>query len=135
MNSQISCPRRFISNAMENDGWDTNRWESRGPADGVTYFPQQFTPPRTCSYCGSVHPEDALKLMEQGWEVESATGKSYKRYLHPPGYGRYLMRRLGVPDVSEPRDYRDSTPPVKLYVMHLTAEQIDKFNQLLAKQP
>lgn len=134
MNSQISCPRRFISNATENDGWDTNRWESRGPSDAVTYFPPQFIPPRTCSYCGSIHPEDALKLMEQGWEVESSTGKSYKRYLHPPGYGRYLMRVFGVPDVTEPRDYREPTPPVKLYVMHLTAEQIDKFNKLLAKQ-
>lgn len=135
MDSQVSCPRRFIAGAQENDGWDTNRWEVRGPSDTSTYFPPQFVAPRTCSYCGSVHPEDALKLMSQGWEVESATGKSYKRYLHPPGHGMYLMRIFGVPNVREPKDYREPTPPVKLYVMHMTPEQIDRFNSILAKQP
>lgn len=115
MADQVSCPRRFVAGATESDGWDTDRWEPRGASDTSTFFPQGFQPPRTCSYCGGVHPQDALDLMQKGWRIE-ATDKSYKRYMHPP------------------HGTREASPPVKLYVMHLTPEQIDRFNSLLSKQ-
>lgn len=134
MDTQISCPRRFMAGAQEADGWDTNRWEPRNRPDDATFFPPQFTPPRTCSYCGSVHPEDAIALMEKGWEVETSS-KSYKRYMHPPGYVRQQLRLFEVPGMKEPKGYREPTPPMKLYVMHMTPDQIDRFNSILAKQP
>lgn len=92
-------------------GWTGNRFY-RG-----TFWPAGFAPPRTCSFCGSVHPDDAIALMRRGWEVESS-GKNYKRYLHPPGY-RPLMA------------VRSPVPPVKLYVQHMSAKQIHRLNDAL----
>lgn len=44
---------------------------------------------RTCSYCGSIHPEDLLKicrlvLTDERYEIEGTT-KSYKLYIKQPG--------------------------------------------------
>jgi hypothetical protein len=107
------------------DYWSTSNW---GPYY-MSQWPKEFEPPRTCSFCGGVHPDDAIKLVEQGWEVE-ATGKFYKRYINPPGTkaARDIYFKTGV---FPGREYTDPTPPVKLYTMHFTAEQIERFNTLL----
>jgi len=61
----MSCPEPFQ--------WDTER-------DGT----------RTCSYCGSLHPEDMTDIMyrfaqgEPGYKFEP-TGKGYKFYANRPG--------------------------------------------------
>lgn len=68
--------------------------------------------PRTCSFCGGVHPEDAIALIVSGWRV-GGTDKSYKRYIEPP---------LGQPH---------PVPPVKVYAQHFTPEQVDAFNAAL----
>lgn len=67
-------------------------------------------PPRTCTYCGSIHPHDALQLLREGWSVEH-TGKSYKCYLEPPKAMKW-----------------SPTPPVKCYMDHFTEAQIDILN-------
>lgn len=100
---------------------------------GGTYWPDGEPRPRTCSYCGGVHPDDAVTLIMRGWEVES-TGKSYKRYLHPPGYRAAIERfHEGMDALKEPRweGPRSPVPPVKVYTYHFDQRQIDAFNAAL----
>jgi len=108
--------------------WETDRWSRPGER-----WPEGSKPPRTCSYCGGVHPDDAIGLVEAGWEVEK-TGKIYKRYLHPPGYGRHVKKLMALlredmleGDSQEP-EFVGPSLPVKLYVMHFDQEQVERFN-------
>jgi hypothetical protein len=113
------------------------KWFVRGPSADLWLWPGDV--PRTCSFCGSLHPEDVLRLLAEGWEHERA--KSYKGYMHRPGWAtksaaflaslRDLGREpgQGVPSVWEP------TPPAKFYVMHFTAEQLQRLNELLRNSP
>jgi len=65
---------------------------------------------RCCSFCGSFHPGDLLKLIEEkGFSVVENTTKSYKRYVNSPnGYHKF-------------------------YVVHFSCEQIEEYNRLLDK--
>lgn len=74
--------------------------------------------PRTCSFCGGIHPDDAIALIGMGWTVDPTT-KGYKRYLEPP-------KAVGGEELKW-----SPVPPVKLYVYHFTTEQIDRFNAIL----
>ena len=121
------------------DQWDIDRWTKdpevadkeirefmdKNPRGGIStnLWKSELPVPRTCSYCGGIHPEDAIMLFENGWEVES-TGKDYKRYLNPPGYYNHGMRESGF---WHPR------PPVKLYVAHFSQDQIDRFNRAIKR--
>lgn len=67
---------------------------------GGTTWPEAFPAPRSCSFCGGVHPGDAVDLLSLGWTVDH-TGKGYKAYLNPP------------------RGHRHPVPPVKFYTQHL----------------
>jgi hypothetical protein len=107
-------------------------------------FPEGFEKPRSCNFCGSVHPEDAIALLKQGWEVEAS--KPYKRYLHPPGYTEYMRTFLDWErrhmyheaemgeDPGERPTFVHVTPPAKLYTMHLDKDQIARFNAALDAQ-
>lgn len=68
--------------------------------------------PRSCTKCGSLHPEDALKLVFAGWTVEAADNKP-KWYLHPP-------KNTGAP-----------VPPVKLYGWHLEPADVTALNDVI----
>lgn len=156
-----SCPRRMQEwgpweRQEELDQWVTNRWltdpeqvkRQQEEADarlspGTTVHRSEHAdlwlwhwgPPRTCNFCGSIHPEDAFRLLEEGWEQEFA--KSYKAYLNPPGSSVRLKATLaslrdptrepfqGVPSIWSP------VPPVKLYIQHCTSEEISRLNALL----
>lgn len=87
------------------------RWKD--PSDK---WPDSETPkPRTCNYCGGAHPEDVLILIkDHGWRVEPTT-KNYKFYLNP-GNGE------------------GPVPPVKGYIQHWTAEELELLNAQLQKQ-
>lgn len=112
----------------------TTKWHIRGPSNDLWFW--SWGPPRTCSYCGGIHPEDALRLLGDDWEVDGTT-KGYKKYLNPPGTNQKhaaLIRSLQdknkepfqcVPSVWSP------TPPVKVYVQHFTAEHIDQWNAIV----
>ena len=53
-----------------------DRWDIR---DGI----------RTCSYCGSIHPDDLIKLLEEhGLGIIEESTKSYKWYINIPN-GKY----------------------------------------------
>lgn len=131
-----TCPRRMGEMGpwehKENlDHWETSRW---GPYYMATW-PEQFERPRSCSFCGSVHPDDAIRLLEQEWEVE-ATGKSYKRYLNPPGtreYRQILLEQIRGDKEEARSELVSPVPPVKLYVMHMDQRQIDRFNEIILK--
>lgn len=142
-----TCPSRMSEpgpwEQKENlDHWDTNRW---GPYY-MGRWPEQFHRPRTCSFCAGVHPDDAIKLVEQGWEVE-VTGKFYKRYLHPPGYHKYItgvlkaLQEYKNEPSSDSRpteqldEFKEPIPPVKLYVAHLSLEQAERFNRVVSQLP
>lgn len=86
--------------------------------------------PKTCSYCGGGYPDDLIELVKVGWEVGS-TGKTYKRYLQPPGYHAY-MKDLLEHKSTKPQ-YPSPIPPVKLYLWHFSEEQIRFFNLALVR--
>lgn len=100
---------------------------------GGTYWPAGEPRPRTCSYCGGVHPDDSVLLIMRGWEVETTT-KTYKRYLHPPGH-RAAIAETEASGFSTWIGPRSPVPPVKLYTYHFDERQADAFNAALDFEP
>jgi hypothetical protein len=103
------------------------KWYIRGATNDLWLWPGE--PPRTCSFCGGIHPDDAIKLLTEGWEVEG-TGK---RYLHPPGFrARHapLIDSIdrGTIGGGTSQHSWEPVPPVKLYDQHFNDEQIVRFN-------
>jgi hypothetical protein len=150
-----TCPRRIgelgpWQRAENLDHWQRGRWAAtqaeadaevadfmaRNPRGGIgnvlwCYAGEQ---PRTCSFCGGAHPEDVIALLRAGWTVDG-TDKAYKRYLDPPGYRASVeawlqARQLGLPDPAIER-VPAPVPPVKVYVQHFTADQIERFDHVL----
>jgi len=135
---------RWFKERIISTGWSNFRdWlefkfgiEHRCSFSGGTYWPWGFKKPRTCSYCGGIHPDDALRLLKEGWEVDTTT-KTYKRYMDPPGYAEYIQKFTAnirkcidvlIPHIESP------VPPVKLYVYHFSQKQIEAFNAELLTQ-
>jgi hypothetical protein len=133
------------------DWWETGRWAAtQGEADaevadfmstpgaggiGHVLWSYGGEQPRTCSFCGGIHPDDAVTLLKAGWEV-GVTDKGYKRYLEPPGHREHheaLMQWLrGGREGEAPEGrYPSPVPPVKVYTMHFSPEQVEAFNAAL----
>jgi hypothetical protein len=155
------CPRRAESGRYHPEGplldrWDADTWVPKPdwkPRVDTTY-PKEMVggvvwkwpwAPRSCSFCGGLHPEDAIRLIEEGFEVE-ATDKSYKRYLHAPGFRLRMMQfngyarqdqgeivELTTEEAEKHARYFSAAPPLKLYVPHFSPEQIERFNAALMK--
>lgn len=95
--------------------------------------------PRACSYCGGGHPDDIIRLLREGWEIEGTT-KPYKRYVAPPRIGvralsgPYCDDHKGQP-IKLPVRAWSPVPPVKLYTPHFSEEQIKIANDLISKLP
>lgn len=129
-----TCPRRGEGGVSARfplpDYWETGRWattqeehdaevaadQAEAKKKGYTLISSEYwwrlgVPPRTCSFCGGAHPDDVNALLREGWLVDP-TDKHYKRYL-------------AEPDGTQP------VPPVKVYTMHFTAEQVTEFNAIL----
>lgn len=64
------CPRQTHEAVMEVQKRHVSHWEDDG----------------TCSYCGSIKPEDFLKAVEDGLKI-TPTDKSYKAYIDFPPTG------------------------------------------------
>lgn len=75
MNAQ-TCPRRI---------GEYGPWETR---EGIDSWNGE-APARTCSFCGSLHPDDVLAAIENGGRVVP-TDKNYKMYLDAPSVGPHL---------------------------------------------
>lgn len=134
------CPRRtghVIEESIPYDVWRPGaaRWGTH-PSDK---FPEGFEKPRTCSFCGGVHPEDAIALLKLGWELDS-TGKWYKAYMEPPG--TMLQRNRIIKAIGNQEKEKEAfrvphvhpSPPVKLYTMHFSETQIREVNDYLKAQ-
>jgi hypothetical protein len=85
----------------------SQRWND----EAFVSWPYGVEKPRTCSHCGGVHPDDAIALLADGWSVE-LTDKGYKFYMHPP-------ESFAV------------VPPVKMYLMHWTREQVARADDIV----
>ncbi len=92
-------------------------------------------PPRSCSFCGSGHPEDAIRLLKAGWEVERQPGHP-RIDMDPPGHREAQSRfmkafrarvKLMAPSVSSP------VPPVKFCCRHFTVDQAKRWNDHLVR--
>lgn len=140
------------------DWWEYGRWArtqeeadtevahflSQHPDGSITTVHWQYPGPypRTCSFCGGVHPDDAIALLDAGWRSVS-TDKTYKRYLEPPGHLEHLnalieqrvVRQTGAEVEPLPRpQYASPVPPVKLYVQHFSLDQIERYNAALLRR-
>ena len=132
------CPRRIESPHQFPlpDTWGTTRWGVRD--SDVWNWPWH---PRTCPYCGGVHPEDGLKLIREGWSVEMTT-KGYKAYLHPPGYAertQALFSAIGNDAAiatleDQYPDAWSAVPPVKIYGQHWDVAQLGELNLFIRGQ-
>ena len=77
-----------------------------GTALGGEQWPPGEPKPRSCSYCGSAHPEDVILLHRRGWVAFQGRGKTY---IEPP---ESLVRPV---------------PPVKMNAAHANPF-IDRLN-------
>lgn len=144
----LLCPRR-----TENPGpWrypDHDTWTDRAGHSSLG---------PSCSYCGSLHPDRFLELVQEGWVV-GPTDKGYKAYLTPPltddelaeQKTRWLehdavartVRELGERDGKTPaqiaadldREWNSfphgaSGPRGKFYFQHLSVPQRHEFIEL-----
>lgn len=139
-----TCDRRMLDigplpRAEGLDRWHRNRWRTRPHKHpNKSYFPAIGWIPRTCSFCGSVHPEDAVRLFTEGWEAER-TDKSYKLYLHPRGFRErmdgWAKRTMG--GIKGKYDgVQDPSPPAKLYTHHFRGRDglANQCDDILAKR-
>ena len=139
-NGLVGIALRRLQNTLWQREWHRLRgWLPNPPQGGTTWeWPWQ---PRTCSFCGGVHPEDAARLVMEGWDA-GVTDKDYKWYLEPPGTRERYIRAMKAlrsevradPAHKEERPGWAAVPPVKLYLQHFSTEQITKLNAALATQ-
>ena len=93
-----TCPRR---------GGEIGPWERGEGLDTWDVREQMHKGLRArhCSFCGSLHPDDFMRLIEEGWIV-GPTDKPYKAYLGPSS---------------------DSSQDTKFYYQHLSEDQRHRF--------
>lgn len=75
---------------------------------------------RCCSFCGSVHPDDFMRFLKEGW-ILGPTDKNYKAYLGEPIEPYNL---LGTIEIS-------SKDVGKFYYEHLSEGQRKEFVDML----
>ncbi len=127
MSDTHTCPRRPTVGVLAASKTNADRWRTGAEYWGAdSHVPDGYDPPRTCTGCGSAHPEDVLVLLATGWDHEKATGKTYKGYLHPPGYLSQMLRPGGVG-----LGIRGPSPMVKFYTPHFDSSQIVELNAFL----
>lgn len=56
--------------------------------------PDHWRSDRTCSYCGSLHPDDFMRRVSAG-ETIGTTTKTYKAYLDAP-WAKFYFQHLSV---------------------------------------
>lgn len=76
----FTCPRRLEFLAYQGDRENEDQWIEPGPKGREHPIIYIY---RTCSYCGSIHPEDLFKAIERGYTL-GPTDKSYKVYIDYP---------------------------------------------------
>lgn len=95
----VPCPSRKFEY--------TGGYTAHGPNSGQ--WPYEMPTPRTCTFCGGVHPDDAIALIAAGFRL-AGTDKGYKHYIEVPAGNPGLV------------------PPLKLYGNHVSQAQADAIN-------
>lgn len=144
------CPRRSELGGMPlGDDWPTeDTWRTVSHQFGVPDVVEGMTL-RSCTWCGSLHPEDFLALASKGYTV-GPTDKNYKVYLMAPPDDlddriatmktrpvyRALVEQRGQAAADEWAAAEGSlimggTTIGKFYTQHLSPEQGDRFRALV----
>lgn len=78
------CPRRREIGAIPSNYPDEDEWQQY---DGFWH----------CSYCGSIHPDELIRIMQTGCEL-GPTDKSYKVYVKTPDgrWGKFYFQHLDL---------------------------------------
>jgi len=113
-----TCPRRI----SEPGPWE--RTENLDSWRLGTSFVKYTNDPAflSCSFCGSLHPEQFLSFVAQNWTVVP-TDKNYKAYLGRPIETRPLLEGSELTI--------DFEEVGKFYFQHLSTEQQERFSELL----
>lgn len=117
-----TCPMRaYTVGAVDGenlDHWSRARWSQHYTAK----WPGQYERPRACSFCGSLHPDDALYLLQQDWEVDQGRAKPERAILVPPGAAAHQKATLAAIQtnrLTSMGDFEFPVPPVKVSLPHL----------------
>ena len=107
MAEKQTCPRRMNELGPWEHEEGLDKWERRRLCKDPTNLSKRHwfkrEPFRRCSFCGGIHPEDVIRLINEGAETET-TYKNYKVYL----------QIAGVPGCH------------KVYFQHFTREQLNR---------
>lgn len=131
------CPRSGGLTVHSVDGchtWENDLWSPKNKnKDGSWWerWPHDIKPPRTCSFCGSVHPADLLELLLAGFEMEPSN-KGDKWYVHPPGWRKHMDRVFGELRMNPVKSaFVEAQPLIKFYTQHATTEELARINSQL----
>lgn len=146
-----TCPRRLNDWGQWERTENLDRWETGG--HGLV---DQAQAGRSCSFCGSLHPDDFMRHVADGWIV-SPTDKAYKAYLIKPYTAEEIaarreqwmqsdsiaraIRELGERDGKTAEqitadldaewnrnaEYQQGKTVAKFYFQHLSDEQCTEF--------
>ncbi len=112
-----SCPRRMREPGPWEQREGLDRWDTVG---GLVGQPQVGL---SCSFCGSLHPDRFMELVEQGWIVEP-TDKPYKAYLARP---RTPLAAAVQAEGGDPAEAPAGDTVAKFYYPHLHAAHQETF--------
>lgn len=92
MTEKTTCPRRITEFGLWEQEEGLDKWEKREHiADEIKGL--------QCSFCGWLHPDDFIALVQNGAEV-IPTDKSYKAYLHYEGRQiKFYYKHLSIEQV------------------------------------
>lgn len=84
----MKCERRRENGVYEDNGPLNLPTEDHWRADG------------TCSYCGSLNPDDFMKMAIDGVEL-GPTDKNYKVYVGGSGRGKFYFQHLSIEQMQQ----------------------------------
>ena len=116
----FSCQVRSTPNKI--DEWSKQRWELdfNDILDGRKKIWRNKFMPRACTFCGSVNPIDALRLViVDQWEVETETYDEPDAFIYPPGTIEYKDNMNDY----ESREIWIPIPPIRVFFVHFNVDQ------------
>ncbi|GAA0719783.1 hypothetical protein Drose_06080 [Dactylosporangium roseum] len=96
MPEQQTCQRRMTDWGPWERAENLDHW-----ADSGHGLVGQAQAGRSCSFCGSLHPDDFMRLVAEGWIV-GPTDKAYKAYFARPYSAAELAERRARWEANDP---------------------------------
>jgi hypothetical protein len=103
----MRCPRRDENPSSDQVFPGPDHWRAvRNPGGGMIGDNE-----RTCSYCGSMHPDDFMAIAAAGTAELGPTDKSYKVYVEHDGFhGKFYFQHLSEDQRREFVDVYNARP-------------------------